>query len=116
MKQKKELNLLLGANIQREREKMGWTQAQFSEMIGMGEKNLSAIECGARGVSLEMLVKICRTLHVSSDTLLMESAPLGDVSELSARLERLSGEQFRIVREVVIRVLEAFHVGDAPEK
>ena len=108
MKEKKELNVLLGTNIQRERERMGWTQEKFSEMIGMGEKNLSSIECGAKGVSVATLLKICNALHVSSDTLLFEQKEKNDVENLTAQLERLSQEQFNIVSDVVYKLLEAF--------
>ena len=40
---KKELDVLIGMNIKREREKVGLTQERFSEMIGCGPKNLSAV-------------------------------------------------------------------------
>lgn len=112
MKDKKEMNVILGMNIQRERERMGWTQEKFSEMIDMGEKNLSSIECGAKGVSLSTLLKICNTLHVSSDTLLFEQREKNDVENLSAQLERLTPEQFRIVSDVVYKLMEAFSLGE----
>lgn len=115
MKDKKEINVLLGMNIQRERERMGWTQERFSEMIDMGEKNLSAIECGAKGVSLSTLLKICNTLHVSSDVLLFEQAEKNDVESLTTQLERLSPEQFRIVSDVVYKLMEAFSLGEKKE-
>ena len=41
MKRKKELNVIVGANIKREREKAGYTQDQFSELFGIGSKSLS---------------------------------------------------------------------------
>jgi len=50
MKDKKELNVLVGINIKREREKAGFTQDQFSEMLGIGSKSLSAIERGVVGI------------------------------------------------------------------
>ena len=102
--------------IQRERERMGWTQEVFSEMIDMGEKNLSGIECGAKGVSISTLLKICNTLHVSSDTLLFENTPKNDVQNLTAQLERLSPEQFRIVSDVVYKLMEAFALGERQER
>lgn len=112
MKQKKEINVILGVNIQRERERMGWTQEKFSEMIDMGEKNLSSIECGSKGVSVATLLKICNTLHVSSDTLLFEQREKNDVENLTAQLEQLSPEQFRIVSDVVYKLMEAFALGE----
>ena len=112
MKEKAEWKVLLGANIQRERENKGWTQEKFSEMIEMSDKNLSSIECGSTGISVPMLLKICNTLHVSSDTLLFEQREKNDVENLTAQLERLSPEQFRIVSDVVYKLMEAFALGE----
>lgn len=46
MNEKKDINVEIGANIKREREKAGFTQERFSEMIHFGVKNLSAAERG----------------------------------------------------------------------
>ena len=70
MKDKKELNVLVGINIKREREKAGFTQDQFSEMLGIGSKSLSAIERGVVGISLTTLLKVCDILSVSTNTIL----------------------------------------------
>ena len=115
MKERKAINVLIGANIQRERERAGYTQEKFSEMIDVGEKFLSSIECGASGLSLATLLKICNTLHVSSDTLLFEQKEKNDVESLTAQLERLSPEQFRIVSDVVYKLMEAFSLGEKKE-
>jgi len=115
MKEKEKWKVLLGANIQREREIKGWTQEKFSELIDMSDKNLSSIECGSTGLPIPMLLKICNTLHVSSDVLLFEQAEKNDVESLTAQLERLSPEQFRIVSDVVYKLMEAFSLGEKKE-
>lgn len=112
MKKRKAINVLMGANIQRERERAGFTQEKFSEMIDIGEKFLSSIECGASGASITTLMKICNALHVSSDTLLFEQEEKNDVENLTAQLERLTPEQFRIVSDVVYKLMEAFALGE----
>ena len=108
MKNKKEINILVGTNIKREREKAGYTQEQFSEMIGIGTKSLSAIERGTVGVSLTLLVKICNTLCISSNVLLFESTPKNDVQSITERLERLNPRQFDIANGVLCKLFEAF--------
>ena len=108
MKDKKEINILVGANIKREREKAGYTQEQFSEMIGIGTKSLSAIERGTVGVSLTLLVKICNTLCISSNVLLFESTPKNDVQSITERLERLTPKQYDIANGVLCKLFEAF--------
>lgn len=108
MKEKKDINILVGANIKREREKAGYTQERFSEMIGIGTKSLSAIERGTVGVSLSLLVKICSTLCISSNVLLFECTPRNDVQSITERLERLSPQQFDIANSVICKLFEAF--------
>ena len=110
MKDKKEINILVGANIKREREKAGYTQERFSEMVGIGTKSLSAIERGTVGVSLTLLVRICNVLSISSNTLLFEDTPKNDVQGLTERLERLNPDQYEIARSIISKLFEAFSI------
>lgn len=55
MKEKKTINLEIGQNVKHIRENAGLTQERLAELIGLGVKHLSAIECGAVGVSLATL-------------------------------------------------------------
>lgn len=58
MRQKKEINVRIGANIQSARERAKYTQEELSEMIGVTPNHLSAIERGASGASLETIGSI----------------------------------------------------------
>ncbi len=110
MKEKKNINILVGANIKRERERAGYTQEKFSEMIGMGPKSLSAIERGTVGISLSAFQKVCEVLSVSSDMLLFPTQEKNDVQILIDRLARLSPEEFEIATGIFSRLMEAFEV------
>lgn len=112
MGEKKELDLLIGSNIKRERIKAGYTQEKFSELIGIGTKSLSAVERGTVGISMVTLLKICRVLSISSNSLLFENTPKNDVQAITERLERLTPEQFAIASDVLCKVLEAFALGE----
>ena len=112
MKEKKDINILVGSNIKRAREKAGYTQERFSEMIGIGTKSLSAIERGTVGVSLSLLVKICNTLYISSKVLLFESTPRNDVQSITERLERLNPRQYDIANDVICKLFEAFSLNE----
>ena len=110
MSEKKEIDLLVGNNIKRERIKAGYTQEKFSELIGIGTKSLSAVERGTFGVSLTTLLMICKVLSVSSNSLLFEESPKNDVQAITERLERLTPEQFAIANDILCKVIEAFSV------
>ena len=58
MKEKKPINLEIGKNVKQVRENAGLTQECLAELIGLGVKHLSAIECGAVGVSLATLMEV----------------------------------------------------------
>ena len=105
---RKDLNVLVGANIKREREKAGFTQDQFSELLGIGSKSLSSIERGVVGVSLTTLLKICEILHISANVLLYEKSQKNDVDSIALRLEQLSAEQFEIASNVITNLIQAF--------
>ena len=97
---RKDLNVLVGANIKRQREKAGLTQDQISEALGIGPKSLSSIERGVVGVSLTTLLKICELLHISANVLLYEQTRKNDADSIASQLEMLSPEQFEIASNV----------------
>ena len=103
-----EINVILGENIRRERERAGYTQERLSEMIDMSTQNLSTVERGMAGVSLKMLRRICEALKVSADDLLFGQGEKSDGEALIRKLERLDARQMRIVQEVLSALLEAF--------
>lgn len=105
---KKSINQTVGSNIKREREKAGYTQERFSELIGMGPKSLSAVERGTVGISLSALRRVCVVLSVSGDALLFGDSPKHRGSELTDKLERLSPKEYEIASAILHKVLEAF--------
>lgn len=108
---KKNLNVLVGVNIKHEREKAGFTQDQFSELLGIGSKSLSSIERGVVGVSLTTLMRICDILHISANALLYEQTRQNDVDSIALQLKRLSSEQFEIASNVMVNLIKAFSLG-----
>ena len=105
---RKDLNVLVGANIKREREKAGFTQDHFSELLGLGSKSLSSIERGVVGVSLTTLMKICDILHISANVLLYEQTQGNDVESIALQLKMLRTEQFDIASDVMTNLMKAF--------
>ena len=108
MDDKKQLNITVGQNIKREREKAGYTQERFSEFIGIGPKSLSAIERGTVGVSLSLLLRITKLLGISTDSILLAEQHKNDVDDLVEKLQNLPQMQFVLVRDVVYKILEIF--------
>ena len=110
MRQKKEINVIIGANIKQIREKHGLTQEQLSEMMGIGVKSLSAIERGVVGISLTQLKNVCEMLGESSDALIFGNSSNVDARDMTRRLERLTPEQYHIADSIMTKLLEAFRL------
>lgn len=114
MKEKKPINIEVGQNVKRSREEAGLTQEAFAELIGLGVKHVSAIECGAVGVSLSTLRRISVALSIPADTILFGTMDVAgqqkrysELQVLSLRLSRLPPNKFRVVKDIVDRLLEA---------
>lgn len=112
MKKKKPINIEIGCRVKQEREAAGLTQERFSEILDLGVKHISAIECGTVGLSLTTLQKICKVLSIPSDSLIFGNIEKNDVHALTARLELLSSEQYAIVNDIVCKLLEAFALSE----
>ena len=108
MQERKEINIEIGQRIKEAREKAGLTQERFSELIGLGPKSVSALERGTVGISLTTLKKICLVLSISSDQILFGEREKSELYKLAASLELLPPEEFRSIREIVLKLLEAF--------
>lgn len=114
MKEKKPINVEIGQRVKQNREAAGMTQESFSELIGLGVKHVSAIECGAVGVSLPTLKRICTVLSVPADALLFDCPDeegqrerAAELQGITNRLSRLPENEFRAVKDILDKVLEA---------
>ncbi len=122
MKAKKPINVEVGRRVKMAREAAGLTQENFSEMIGLGVKHVTAIECGAAGVSLSTLVKMSTLLSIPADYLLFDPSDTAPSDErtatlemLTTRLSRLPDREFRVATEILDKTLEAFTCGKLQE-
>lgn len=117
MKEKKPINVEVGQNMKKCREEAGLTQEKFAEMLDLGVKHISAMECGAVGVSLPTLKKASEILSVSADALLFgkmdkteELLRSAEVQILISRLLRLPRNKFDAVKDILDKVLAAMAV------
>ena len=60
---------LLGKRIKEIRIKKGYTQEFLAEQVGIGQRNLSKIECGSNFVTAETLFKLIVSLDISAKEL-----------------------------------------------
>jgi len=112
MRDKKDENIRIGNQIKTAREAAGLTQEKFAERVSLASKNVSAIERGAAGFSVPVLIRICDVLGVSSDEILFgertDTYIANDATGIAHRLERLTPEQFEIAKAIINKLFEAF--------
>lgn len=107
MREKKAINIQIGANIQTAREQAGYTQEALSELLGMTPNHLSAIERGVSGISLEGLQKLCLLLGVSADHVLFGEPEADDDTLMLARqIAGLEPSRRACVKHILSAVLE----------
>ncbi len=69
MAEKLDIKKLLGKRIKEIRTRQGLTQENLAEKIGVGQRNLSKIECGSNFVTSETLARILSALNVEAKEL-----------------------------------------------
>lgn len=106
MRQKKDINVEVGRRVRQAREAAGLTQERFAEFIGISPQNVSCIERGLTGMSLTVLQRMCKILHVTSDSLLMDEYTENDAETIARRLQQLTPQQFQVVKDIINSVLE----------
>ncbi len=107
MREKKNINIEIGSNIQAAREKAGYTQDALSELLCMTPNHLSAIERGVSGISLEALQRLCRLLGVSSDSIIFGSEePEREALALARQISSVKPECRQQVQNLLSAVLE----------
>jgi transcriptional regulator with XRE-family HTH domain len=82
----------IGARIRALRERKGWSQGKLAERLKAHPQNVSQIERGARGVSLQQVVRLARVLEISTDEILgqrEQDSGLGSDRRLMRRLRRI---------------------------
>ena len=67
---KKDLYRIVGKNIQRERQKQGFTQETFAELMGVSWSYVSKIESGILNLSMGKVLEIADYLKIDVGILL----------------------------------------------
>lgn len=67
---KQQLDVCIGKNISKYREKLGMTQAEPAEMVGISTAFLSRAERGEKSMKVHTLYRLAEALSISCDALL----------------------------------------------
>lgn len=102
-KVKKEINITVGENIRKYREKAGYSREYFAELVGVSPRFLADAETGFVGISLTNIKKICEILGISSDRLLWNTENALDLNE---KISHLDKKYLPLVEDILQKQLE----------
>lgn len=105
----KEDNMEMGNRLRIARETAGFTQEYLAELVDVSVQYMSDLERGKVGTSLPTFRKLCNSLNVSSDYLLLGIEEKNDLSDVVERLRYLTPRQLQIVENLINVVLDAFN-------
>lgn len=83
---------------------MGYTREQFAEMLDVSVSYLAELERGRTGISVKMLVKVCRVLGLSADYILFGQERDEDLARLN-RIHRIDERYLPLLDSVIAELL-----------
>lgn len=90
--------------IRKAREDMGYTREQFAEKLDVSVSYLAELERGRTGISVKLLIKVCRVLGLSSDYVLFGTERPEDALRLDA-IHRIDGKYLPLLDQVIHELL-----------
>ncbi len=107
--------ITLGRHIKDARNRRDMTAEQLAEAADISPKSLWQIESGRRSPSLNLLIRLCRILNVSSDSLL-EKELQGDLEQMDSSyvaymnvVMSLSPEEFDALKDITQALIRCRH-------
>lgn len=110
-KNKKEINYEIGIRIKIARERMGYTQEKFAEIIDRSVQYISDLERGKVGPSIQTLIRICDALYVTTDFLILgKETQAQDGNSVLNIPPNLTEKEQEVLQEGINVLLRAFSV------
>jgi transcriptional regulator with XRE-family HTH domain len=92
----------VGLRIRLQREKLNLSREKFAEIVSLSPFYIGQIERGDRNMSLETLIKISRTLNLSTDYILQgKTLYMENIYALEAMEDNYKGEIDHEIKELL---------------
>jgi transcriptional regulator with XRE-family HTH domain len=95
---------LLGAKIRKERARLNLTQFALAEAAGISDTYMGAIERGERSITLDILVRLVKSLGVTIDYIMADYVPDSE-SNILEQLKQITGGQTLERRQLALKIL-----------
>ena len=104
--EKFDIKKIFGENVRYYRRKLGFSQEEFAEKIGVSPNHVSVIETGKKFVTYSLLEKIVETLNVMPATLFHTAGTASFDESMSNRITMLIQNELQSVQERIQKKLE----------
>ena len=90
--------------IRKAREELGYTREKFAEKLDVSVSYLAELERGRTGISVKMLIKVCKVLGLSADYVLFVNDRPEDSKRLDA-IRRIDEKYLPLLDKVIAELL-----------
>ncbi len=90
--------------IRKAREELGYTREKFAEKLDVSVSYLAELERGRTGISVKMLIKVCKVLGLSADYVLFGN-DRPDVSKRLDAIRRINEKYLPLLDKVIAELL-----------
>lgn len=106
---KKEINVEIGQRIWKIRESRKMSREKLAELLNITPVFLACVEYGQKGVSLTTLKKMCETLQVSADYLLLgKESAVGNRTEAQALVDSIDPKYQEVTADFLRTLIQTF--------
>ena len=91
--------------IRKAREEQGYTREKFAEKLDVSVSYMAELERGRTGISVKMLIKVCKLLGLSADYVLFGDERAEDTKRLDT-IRRIDEKYLPVLDAVTIELLE----------
>ena len=90
--------------IRKAREDLGYTREKFAELLDVSVSYLAELERGRTGISVKMLVKVCKVLGLSADYILFGEERSSDSLRLD-NIHRIDEKYLPLLDKMIAELL-----------
>lgn len=107
-------SLEIGKRIVRRRNQLGLTQEQAAEKAGLSHQFFACVERGTKNMRAESIIKLSKSMDISTDYILLGKSTDMDRSYLLELLVPLNETQLKCMEEIIKNYLIACGYCDSP--
>ena len=91
----------MGKRLVARRKQLRMTQEELAERADMTTQTISTAETGKKALRPENIIKLCATLDISTDYLLLGKVGIDDYNILSQKVSQLAPSQYRHLEDMI---------------